>query len=184
MSVADVAEFEHDECSRERVLSRIRQKLLDRQKSALFTELKKPYGFLLERQKEAELAELDKTFGQLEPGEHLVNSSSVAMAGVAGGATRARRYAADSACNVHLTGDESDLKNANFFHFKVVRTARAPNVTKPSTVVGSALDAKGGKGSALELEQGRYCTALSGLSINLLSICQILADGSVVHLEE
>ena len=95
------------------------------------------------------------------------------------GTTRVRKFAADSACNVHLMGEEDALKDAKVVHFKVVGTAGASRVTKTGTVVGSAIDEKGEK-----VEFKFKCSALKGLTMNLLSISQLLTEGSIVHLEK
>ena len=81
-------------------------------------------------EKGAVLKQLAKSCTKLAPGEESVT----AMAGVAEG-KRVGRFAADFACNVHLTGDEGDLTNATKVHFRVVGTAGASDVTKTGTVV-------------------------------------------------
>ena len=52
-------------------------------------------------------------------------------------------------------------------------------MTKTGTVVGTAVDHKGDN-----VEFRFKCSALKGLSMNLLSISQLLTEGSVVYLEQ
>ena len=96
--------------------------------------------------------------------------SVVEMSGaVVEGSTRVRRFAADSACNIHPTGDEGDLSDAKTVHFRVVGTAGASDATKTGTVVGHAVDVHG-----KSIDFKFKCSALKGLSMNLLSISQLL----------
>ena len=52
-------------------------------------------------------------------------------------------------------------------------------MTKTGTIVGSGKDYNGEK-----VDFKFKCSALPGLSMNLLSISQLLTEGSVVHLEQ
>ena len=52
-------------------------------------------------------------------------------------------------------------------------------MTKTGTIVGSGTDYNGEK-----VDFKFKCSALPGLSMNLLSISQLLTEGSVVHLEQ
>ncbi len=101
------------------------------------------------------------------------------MSGVTDGTNRARRFVADSGCNLHLCSNEGDLHDAKVVHFQVVGTAGASSVTKTGTIVGSGTDYNGEK-----VDFKFKCSALTGLSMNLLSISQLLTEGSVVHLEQ
>ena len=63
------------------------------------------------------LSELEAACSSHKPGTCSVRPSSVAkasiaMSGVTGGTNRARRFVADSGCNVHLCSDEGDLHDA------------------------------------------------------------------------
>ena len=86
-------------------------------------------------EKGAVLAQLEKSCTKLasEVG------SVTAMAGAVEG-RRVRRFAADSACNVHLTGVEGDRTNPKAVHFRVVGTAGASDMTKTGTVIGTAVE--------------------------------------------
>ena len=159
MSVADIDELEDGDT--DDVRQRLRRKLVERQKGVVLSELRQStVSPVFQCEKGAVLGQLAESCTKLAPGEESV----IAMEGVAEG-KRVRRFAADSACNVHLTGDEGDLTNATNVHFRVVGTAGASDVTKTGTVVGTALDQKGDK-----VEFRFKCSALKGLSMNLLSL--------------
>ena len=122
----------------------------------------------------AMLSELEAACSSLKPGTCSVRPSrvakaSIAMSGVTDGTNRARRFVADSGCNVHLCSNEGDLHDAKVVHFQVVGTAGASSVTKTGTIVGSGKDYNGEK-----VDFKFKCSALPGLSMNLLSISQLL----------
>ena len=97
MSVADIVELEDDECDAEDVRKRLRRKLMERQKGVVLSELKQSnVSPVFQCEKGAVLKQLEKSCTKLAPGEESVT----AMEGVAIG-RRVRRFAADSACNVH-----------------------------------------------------------------------------------
>ena len=82
---------------------------MERQKTVVLSEMRQSCvspGFQCE--KGAVLAQLGTGCAAMAP----KRESVVAMAAeVAEASTRVRRFAADSACNVHLTGDEGDLSD-------------------------------------------------------------------------
>ena len=176
VNVADIDELEDADGDVDAVRSRLRRKVVERQKNTVMAELRHPsVSQVFQREKNAVLSQLGKACAKLVPEA----VSVVAMSGAVEGTTRVRRFAADSACNVHLVGEESDLKDARVVHFQVMGTAGASSVTKTGTVVGTAVDDKG--------EQYEFkfkCSALKGLTMNLLSISQLLTEGSIVHLEK
>lgn len=180
LNAGGTSEPDREECGREAVQSRLRKRLLELQKGVVLSELKRSCASPAQRQQEALLTELEEACDSLQPGASLFQPSSFAMSEVSGGTNRVRQFAADSACNVHLCDDEGDLRDATVFHFKVVGTAGVSNVTKTGTVVRSGMDVKGEK-----VDFKFKCSALPvGLSMNLLSISQLLTDGSGVHPEQ
>ena len=177
VSVADIDELEDAECEGAEARGRLRKKLVERQKAVVLSEMRQSCtSSAFQCEKGVLLRQLGVGCAAMAP----ERESVVAMSGaVAEGSTRVRRFAADSACNVHLTGDEGDLSDAKTVHFKVVGTAGASDVTKTGTVVGTAVDVNGES-----IDFKFKCSALKGLSMNLLSISQLLTNGSIVHLEQ
>ena len=74
---------------------------MKRENSAVLSELKQSnVSPVFQCEKGSVLGQLEKACTKLAPGEE----SATAMAGVVEG-RRVRRFAADSACNMHLTGE-------------------------------------------------------------------------------